>query len=156
MGDTTSDKDDALLRELADREAIRNLVNLYAHHVWRKDVKAVVDLFAEDGEMDTLTRPLIRGRHELLVAYQEMLAEDEFQPFVHNHVMELNGDLATGTCYIDLRAVVEGRRLMGWGHYDDRYVRVAGDWKFEYRKVNISTFAPVGRRHGRDAGSEED
>lgn len=155
MSDTSEERDRTLLRELADREAIRDLASSYAHHVWRKDVKAVVDLFADDGEMDTLTRPLIRGRQELLAAYEEMLGEDEFQPFVHNHVIDLDGDTAAGTCYIDLRAVIDGRRMMGWGHYDDRYVRVGGQWKFGYRKVNMSTFAPIGRRPGHDTSREE-
>ena len=50
------------VRDLADLEAIRALVHRYAHCVWQEDAAAAVDLFTEDGEMDTRDRPMIRGR----------------------------------------------------------------------------------------------
>ena len=49
---TTGNRGDAV-RELADVETIRALVHRYAHCVWQEDAAAAVDLFAEDGEMDT-------------------------------------------------------------------------------------------------------
>ena len=58
---TTGNRGEAV-RELADLEAIRALVHRYAHCVWQKDAAAAVDLFAEDGEMETGDRPAIRGR----------------------------------------------------------------------------------------------
>lgn len=130
----------------ADRDAIRDLANRYAHHVWRKEIAAVVELFAADGVIDTPALPPIRGRQELFDAYGRMFEEDEFYPFVHNHVIELDGDIATGTCYIDLRAVIAGERLMAWGFYDDRYVRVDGTWRFAMRKVNMSSFVQLGEQ----------
>lgn len=142
---TDDDCTEGPLRELLDKDAIRDLVSTYAHNVWRRDVKAIVDLFADDAVMDTLTRPTIRGRAELLEAFEEMLAEDELHPFLHNHVIEVDGDTAVGTCYLDLRAKIDGRRLTGWGWYDDRYVRVDGRWRFSYRRVNMVKLVPVGR-----------
>ena len=44
---------EAAVRELADGEAIRDLARRYAHYVWQKDVAAAIELFTEDGEMDT-------------------------------------------------------------------------------------------------------
>ena len=130
---------------LADREAIRDLTNWYAHHVWRKDVAAVVELFAVDGELYTQKLPPVRGRQALLITYERILEEDEFYPFVHNHIIEVDGDVASGTCYIDLRAVMAGKRLTAWGFYEDRYVRVNGTWKFATRNVNMTTFVPLGQ-----------
>lgn len=134
----------ALVRELADRDAIRELAIRYAHHAWRKEVAAIVDLFADDGAFETAALPPIRGREVLLVAYGRMFEEDEFCPFVHNHVIDLDGDVATGTCYIDLRAVMRCERLSAWGFYDDDYVRVDGTWKFARRRVNMSTYVKLG------------
>jgi len=134
---------DALLRELADREAIRDLACRYAHHVWQKQVAAAVDLFTEDGEMDTGEAPLLRGRAALLDAYERMLGDAHFQPFVSNHVIVLDGDEASGTCYLDLRATVEGRSMIGSGHYEDRYRRVGGEWKFQSRRLHMSFFVPL-------------
>ena len=137
---------DALLQEMIDREAIRDLASRYAHLVWQKDVPAILDLFTEDGEVDTGDRPAIRGRDALRQAYQGMLAGDEFQPFIHNHVVELDGDRATGTCYLDLRASIGGRSMTGAGYYQDRYVKVGGEWKFRSRKLTMIYLVPAG--HG--------
>jgi ketosteroid isomerase-like protein len=134
---------DSMLRELADREAIRDLARRYAHYVWQKKIAAAVDLFSEDGEMDTGEAPPLRGRAALLEAYQRMLGDARFQPFVHNHVIDLAGDEASGICYLDLRAVQEGRSMIGSGYYEDRYRRVAGEWKFQSRKLQMDWLVPL-------------
>ena len=115
---------EATLRALADREAIRDLASRYAHCVWRKDVDGAVGLFTDDGEMDTGDRPAIKGRAALLEEYRRMITGPQFHPFVHNHLIELHGDTATGICYLDLRATMDGTSMIGSGYYDDRYVRV--------------------------------
>ena len=131
------------LRELTDREAIRDLARRYAHCVWQKQIAAAVELFTEDGEMDTGEAPPLRGRAALLEAYQRMLGDARFQPFVHNHVIDLAGDEASGICYLDLRAVQEGRSMIGSGYYEDRYRRVAGEWKFQSRKLQMDWLVPL-------------
>ena len=132
-----------VVRDLADKEAIRDLARRYAHCVWRRDVAGAVSLFAADGEMDTGDRPVIRGKAALLEEYERMITGPELQPFVHNHLIELRGDRATGICYLDLRAGVEGTSMIGSGYYDDQYVRVGGEWKFRARKLTICYFVPL-------------
>ena len=139
----TLQSSEARLRDLADREAIRDLARLYAHHVWRKDVPAAVALFTEDGEMDTGDAPVIKGRKALLESYQRMLGDAVFQPFVHNHVIDVRGETARGTCYLDLRASMKGRSMIGSGYYDDHYVRVDGEWKFRSRKLTLCYLVPL-------------
>jgi hypothetical protein len=73
-----------------------------------------------------------------------MLGDAMFHPFVHNHVIELDGDRASGVCYLDLRAITEGRSVMGSGFYRDRYARVEGDWKFESRELTMCYLVPPG------------
>ena len=131
------------LRALADREAIRDLANRYAHCVWRKDVDGAVSLFADDGEMDTGDRPAIRGRAALRAEYGRMITGPQFHPFGHNHLIELHGDTASGICYLDLRATMAGTSMIGSGYYDDRYIRVAGEWKFQSRKLTLCYFVPL-------------
>jgi ketosteroid isomerase-like protein len=138
-----SPKLEALVRELADLEAIRDLARRYAHYVWQKDVSAAADLFTEDCEMDTGDRPVIRGRQNLIEVYERTFSDSEFQPFVHNHVIDLHGESATGICYLDLRATVEGESMVGSGYYEDRYVRVGEGWKFRSRKLTMCYFVPL-------------
>ncbi len=134
----------ATLADLADREAIRDLASRYAHHVWRKEIVEVVDLFAPDGVFDTPAMPPFRGREALLDAFGRMFEDDEFYPFVHNHIIEVDGDCGSGTVAIDLRAVMAGEPLTAWGYYEDRYVRVGGTWKFASRAVRMRSFVKLG------------
>lgn len=131
-----------IVRAIADKEAIRELACRYADCVWRRDVEGAVGLFADDGVMDPGTGAPIVGRAALLEAYSAMLTGD-LQPFVHNHVVELDGDRATGRCYLDLRASRDGVSMMGSGWYDDVYVRTATGWKFHSRKLHMRFFTPL-------------
>jgi ketosteroid isomerase-like protein len=132
-----------LVHRLADLEEIRELARRYAHYVWQQDAAGAVDLFTVDGEMHTGDRPPIVGRAALAEMYRGTLSEGKFQPFVHNHVVELNGDAATGTCYLDLRAVHDGQSMIGAGYYEDVYVRVDGVWKFRSRRLNLLWYVPI-------------
>lgn len=136
--------DGTTLRALADVEAIRDLARRYAHHVWQNEIDDLAGLFAEDGEMDPGTRPPIRGRAALHAGFREMLtAGSVFLPFVQQHVVDLAGDQASGTCYVDLRGVVDGKSMIGAGWYDDRYVRTPDGWRFLSRKITLRFFVPL-------------
>lgn len=135
---------DATLRELADLEAIRDLARRYAHYVWQGQLEPLAELFAEDGSMDPGTRPPIVGRAALLTGFREMLTTGSvFLPFVQQHVVELAGETASGTCYIDLRGEVDGKSMIGAGWYADRYVRTADGWRFQSRTITLRFFVPL-------------
>jgi ketosteroid isomerase-like protein len=138
----TSD-DRAALRELADRAAIADLVVRYAHCVWTKDVAALVELFVEDGEMLTGAGEPMRGRHAIRETYERVFARDDYFPFIHNHVIDLHGEEARGRCYLDLRSVAGGRRMSGFGAYDDVYMRTTEGWKFRSRALTMISLEPV-------------
>ena len=139
----SSDDLETIVRELADKEAIRELTHRYVHHVWNQDPVATVALFAADGEMDTSLEAPIRGRPALLEAFTRLIEGADLQPYVHNHMIEIDGDRATGTCYIDLRSVQDGKSMMGSGYYTDRYVRIEGEWKFRSRALTLRHFVPL-------------
>lgn len=129
---------DDITRELADLEAIRDLARRYAHYVWQKDAAGAIELFTEDAVMDTGDRPPIVGREAMLESYAAMFEVSSFRPFIHNHVLDLDGDRATGTCYLDLRAITEeGVAMTGFGFYEDRYERTAKGWKFTSRRLEL-------------------
>ncbi len=148
MATTDTEK---IVRELVDKEAIRDLACRYAHCVWRKDVAGAVALFAEDGEMDTGDRPPVRGREALLDEYRKMITGPDLMPFVHDHLIELHGDTAEGSAHLDLRGTMDGVSMVGAGWYEDHYVRTAAGWRFQRRKLTMSFFVPL-----RDGWGQED
>ncbi len=93
--------------------------------------------------MDPGDRPPFEGRATIRDAYVEIFAESEFRPFVHNHVLDIRGDAATGTCYLDLKANVDGKLMVGWGYYDDDYVREEGRWLFRHRRLTMVHYGEV-------------
>ncbi|MBX7160303.1 MAG: nuclear transport factor 2 family protein [Acidimicrobiia bacterium] len=157
MGSTTEAESagvEALVRELLDREEIRDLASRYVDCVWRRDVEGVVDLFADDATLETDEFPPVTGRADLLDAYKMVFARDRLEPWVQNHIVDVDGDTATGRCFLDLRMVHDGKRLFGAGYYDDEYVRVDGRWRFGRRKVTMTTFWPAARRDKAESDGE--
>ncbi len=131
------------IQRLADLEAIRDLARRYAHFVWQEQPLDAVELFAADGVMDMGEDGTIEGRDNLRAVYSDKVGgEMMLHPFVHNHVIDLDGDEASGTCYLDLRCTREGESLMGSGYYDDHYVREKGEWKFKSRKLTMCYLVP--------------
>lgn len=137
---------DRQVQSLLDREAIRDLVCRYAHLVWQNRPLDTVELFAAQGVVDLgEDGGRIEGREALRAVYSQEVGEMMLHPFVHNHVIELDGDRASGYAYLDLRCVRDGRSLIGSGHYLDRYVREGGCWRFSYRRLHMHYLVPPGR-----------
>jgi hypothetical protein len=137
------------IQRLEDLEQIRDLPRRYAHLVWQGKPIETVDLFTTDGIVDLGPNDggMIQGRKALRAIYSEKVGTDELMlhPFVHNHIIDLNGDEASGRAYLDLRCIKEGESLMGSGYYEDQYVREDGRWKFKMRKLTMCYLVPPGQ-----------
>ena len=92
--------------------------------------------------MDMGDRDPLVGRDALLASYEATFGASTFRPFVHNHVVDLDGDRATGTCYLELHCIVEGEAMKGYGYYDDEYERVGDGWKFRKRALEMVHYIP--------------
>jgi ketosteroid isomerase-like protein len=119
---------------IEDRDAIRELTARYCQLAVGGDAAGVVDLFTDDGCMES-GDTLERGRERLLELYRESFAAVLPIPSVHNHVVDLDGDQATSFCSLELRMVENGEAVTAAGHYEDRFQRVDGVWKFAHRKL---------------------
>jgi hypothetical protein len=139
--------------ELTDREAIRALPVRYCDCVWRGDIDGLVNLFTEDGAFTMVgakgKENSNRGRAELLKTYKEGLSSLTPRPYIHNHVIELQGNgRATGRCYVELRDASNKMGWLGTGFYNDEYVKTGDEWKFKSRRVQL--VHGEGRMAGRD------
>jgi hypothetical protein len=134
---------DELVREVAAREAIRDLSARYSDCVWRKDLDGLVSLFTEDGTFvveGLEVEAISRGRAKLRKVYEKAIAELDPRLFIHGHVVDLlGGSRATGRCYVEVFSAKLGMQRVGLGYYEDEYAKVGDKWKFASRRYFLDT-----------------
>ena len=141
---------DSLVRDLADRAAIRRLVEGYAHGCDRREPESVAALFTEDGRLeiyeegdpDLARSARVRtGREEIAAALTRLSRYDVTTHLLGQHTVELDGDRATGETYCMAHHLshVDGARH---DHvlsirYLDGYRRTPDGWLIELRKLAV-------------------
>jgi uncharacterized protein (TIGR02246 family) len=135
---------DARLQRLEDREAIRELIVEYGHMVDTRNWPGFANLFAEDGEWvggmgDAKGRATIQKMMEdTMGSGAPTLPGTANGPNLHiftNEVIKVNGGTATGvTKWMFVVTDAQNHpKPFYLGHYDDKFVRVNGEWKFQRR-----------------------
>src|SRR6266478_1727622 len=135
--------------EAADRLAIRELVEAYAHCADRRDAKGQMSLFAADtnfvvymnAENPTPSQEL-HSREALAPVFAEVNKYDATTHFVgQSTIFTLTADRATGEAYcLAHHVTLEGgrRRLMLASlRYLDTFVKVDGAWLFAERRLYV-------------------
>ena len=139
---------DTKLKALLDREEIRNLRTLYAHHLDSNTIDALDEVFSADAVVE-VTVGKMTGidaiRSGLNDAFK--LFDRDHQgsyPFLHaiaNHWIKLTGpDTAQGRCYlIDFETASKpdpNPRLL-LGLYADTYRRIDGEWRITHTRLEV-------------------
>ncbi len=134
------------VQELADREELKELTAHYAHGVARGEGAKVAELFTDDGvfinELPDTAPTVVRGR-EALNKFYGAIKRNTALPCIHNHLITLAGDEATGTCSIEVRITRNNQSMIGSGYYEDRFRRENGRWKFVERHCTFFHFVPL-------------
>jgi hypothetical protein len=135
--------------EAADRLAIRELVEAYAHCADRRDAQGQMALFTVDtyfvvymNAKDPAPSQELHSRAELAPVFADLNRYDATMHFVgQSTIFTLTDDRATGEAYcIAHHLTVEGdkRRLMvAYLRYDDTFVKEAGVWLFAERLLYV-------------------
>jgi len=137
--------------DVADRMALRDLVERYAQAVDRRDIDTVVSLFTEDGVLlshltpGTEERPLERRGHDDLRRGLGLglAVYSSTTHLIGGQVIDhVAGDAAAGTTACLAHHVYEddegGRRLTVMAiRYEDRYHRDGGGWRFAERRLRL-------------------
>ena len=135
------------VQEIADREEIKELTAKYAHWVALGEGAKVAQLFTDDGAfineiMGEKPNINVHGRKEL-DAFYPTLKRGTALPCIHNHIIDISGDNAKGTCTIEVRITRNNQSIIGSGYYADIYRRVDGQWKFAERHAYFYHFVPL-------------
>jgi hypothetical protein len=87
------------------------------------------------------------GKAELKKFFDALPRLLEFvKQFIHNHVVQIHGNTATGLSYLEAKSVAKGESYLVAARYDDEYVKQNGQWKFT--KMNLTPYFTVPLREG--------
>src|SRR5580658_6524351 len=135
--------------EAADRLAIRELVEAYAHCADRRDAKGQMALFTEDthfvvymGAKDPAPSQELHSRESLAPVFDDLNKYAATMHFVgQSTILTLTSDRGTGEAYaLAHHLTVDGgkRRLMVAAlRYSDTFVKKGGAWLFAQRRLYV-------------------
>jgi len=135
--------------EAADRLAIRELVEAYAHCADRRDAKGQMSLFTADSHFvvymnakDPTPSQELHSREALAPVFAELNKYDATTHFVgQSSIFTLTDQRATGEAYCLAHHVTvdgEKRRLMLASlRYLDTFVKMDGAWLFAERRLYV-------------------
>jgi ketosteroid isomerase-like protein len=134
--------------EIADRLAIRALIDAYAHCADRRDTEGQMALFTEDTEflvyMDSRhpdPTQAIRGREGLRPVFENLRSYGATTHFNGQSTVDWKSDEATGVSYClahHVKVEVSGRSLMIASiRYLDHFVKQDQRWYFRQRKLMV-------------------
>jgi ketosteroid isomerase-like protein len=136
--------------EAADRLAIRELVDAYAHCADRRDAAGQMALFTEDTHFvvymdarDPEPTEELHGRQALAPVFDALNAYAATMHFNGQSTVELDGDRATGESYCLAQHLTEAedgsRTLMVASiRYLDTMVKRDGAWLFSERRLMVN------------------
>jgi len=135
--------------EAADRLAIRELIEAYAHCADRRDAKGQMALFTKDTHFvvymnakDPKPSQELHSRDALAPVFADLNQYDATTHFVgQSTIFALTGDRATGEAYcLAHHVTIDGgkRRLMLASlRYLDTFVERDGEWLFAERRLYV-------------------
>jgi ketosteroid isomerase-like protein len=135
--------------EAADRLAIRELIEAYAHSADRRDTTGQMALFTEDTHFvvymnakDPKPSQELHSREALAPVFAELKKYDATTHFVgQSTILTLASDHATGEAYCLAHHVTvtgDKRSLMVASlRYNDTFVRIDGTWLFAERLLYV-------------------
>jgi SnoaL-like domain len=134
--------------EIADRLAIRELIDAYAHFADRRQPDEQAALYDDDARTLVYSDPaasepaqVLTGHAEHAEGFRVLSQYTATMHFNGQSTIELDGDRATGETYTlahHLLDTDEGRTLLVlFIRYEDSFVKRDGTWRFAERKLLI-------------------
>ncbi len=133
---------EARLAVIEAKDEIRELTARYCFAVAEGDADAIIDLFCADGVFTMRDREWA-GHDGLRSLYDGAASGVTPKPYIQNHVIQVDGETATGRCGVEIRMVNKGVANTVAGHYFDTYRKVDGRWLFARRDFKVFHWVPL-------------
>jgi len=127
------------IRELEDREAIKEMHREYLFYISNLEIEKAMDSFSDSIVVEVAHYGIKRGIEEVTEFFKGVIRKNVHQSkdghFTGQPVLSVDGDRAKGH-WMFYRFVPEPSPVR-WiqGRYDCEYVRENGDWKFSMLKL---------------------
>jgi hypothetical protein len=134
--------------ELADRLAIRELFDAYAHCADRRDAEGQKSLFTADTHLvvymngqGTEPTQVLDGREALTPVFDALNNYLATMHFNGQSTIALDGDRATGESYCIAHHLFtqdgERKLMIAWLRYGDTFAKIDGTWLFAERNLYV-------------------
>jgi SnoaL-like domain len=154
--ETRVKKLEATVRELLDREQVRDLRYRYHEYINEGKFEDIANLFTPDGELDFGHLGKAKGHEQIrkfFTAINRPPQSGKDRPritwvkqFIHNHTIHLHGNTGSGFSYLEAKPIYNGEAFLVAARYDDEYSRQNGEWKF--KKMSIEPYFMVPFKEG--------
>lgn len=121
---------------LEDKMQIQELAARYALAMDEHDVEGWLKTWSPNGRWEgalgtyqgETLKLLLRDLGERIINRRHVIT---------NHVIEVKGNEATQTCYMQIIAYKDAPKIMATAVYRDNLVKTNGEWKFSVRRMTL-------------------
>ncbi len=135
------------IAELRDGEAVKTVMARYCHLVDSRSYAELSELFTEDATCNYGFFGSFKGRKEIIGTFFGTLVDGAASfmvHMVHNPVVEVSGDEASGSWYLTAQTTIQPANRAVWvmGIYRNRFRRVGGAWKICLLDFEFKYYSP--------------
>lgn len=134
--------EDRILR-LEDIEQIRSIRNKFHYFINEGLAHRFGEVYTDDAVVYFDEFMKQEGLENIIESAGKVTQQVFVKQFLHNHEIEIDGDRATGYCYLDARYASNGESLIVAARYDDEYRRTDAGWRISQTRVNIIFSVPI-------------
>ena len=132
------------IQRLEDIEECRQLRMRYHINTNDGHFDRMWELFTEDAYVDFGYISKARGHEEIKELFARVPRNLPLvKQFIHNHLVEVDGDEATGISYLDARYAQNGESVMVAARFDEIYARTADGWRIREFRVTMYFSVPI-------------
>jgi uncharacterized protein (TIGR02246 family) len=121
------------MEELTDIEQIMQLTARYNHAYDERDAEGWADCWTQDGHFTRANGEQVEGRPALVELCRNAAVKGRH--VTSDHVIEVDGDTARQTCYLQYMDRDNDFALLMFATYHDELVRQDGRWRFAARRA---------------------
>ena len=135
---------DRRLRKLEDIEEIRSLRMRYHYFINEGHFDRFPEIFTEDGIVDFGHVGQANGAAEIGELFPKIPRSLDFvKQFIHNHMVDVDGDNATGVSYLEARYAKDGDSVMVAASFREKYRRTSNGWRIAETRLQLYFAVPI-------------